>query len=94
MHIYQCVFWWCGTGKLGSNARVPSIHNLRFFPKRHSKEGPPWGGGGGGCSSGGWFYRCGAECTAVYFFFFESFLIEKKNVNVLSFIPAAECSAS
>lgn len=44
---------------------------------------------GGGFTNVG----CEAEFTAVFFFFFlESFL--KENVNVLSFILAAECSAS
>lgn len=40
------------------------------------------------------FTDVGLNVLLCIFFFFESFLIEKKNVNVLSFIPAAECSAS
>lgn len=65
-----------------------------FFSEKTFKEGPPWGEGvlttalGDGLTDWG-----GGLNVLLCFFFFESFLIEK-NVNVLSFILAAECSAS
>lgn len=75
MHIYQRVFWWHGTGELGSTATVPSIHNLRFSLKDTQKKVLRGGRVAATAPEDG-FTDVGLNvCTAVYFFFFLSLFL-------------------